>query len=110
MILVIPFKVVCVLTGNLLVRHFSKFEIQGELDLAGTRSGNRLPKSGNWRQAWAIHGIDLGDVRTVEHIEEFRDQVETFHPAKREILQDAKVHRSQCRCVQRISAESERSC
>lgn len=46
MIFGIPFKVVCVLTGNLLAVHFSKFEIHAELDLAGSDSLNGSSESG----------------------------------------------------------------
>jgi hypothetical protein len=39
----------CILNRNLLAGHSSKLEIQGELDLAGTGSSDRLPKSGHRR-------------------------------------------------------------
>ncbi len=51
----------------------------------------------------------MGDVRTVEQVEEFRCHVESSRLAKREVLQDAEVHRGQRMGVQRISAEAERS-
>jgi hypothetical protein len=74
---------------NLLTGHCSKLEIQRELDLAGTGSGNRLRESRHRRQTRAEDRIDLGDIHTVEQVEEFRYHVETFRPAEREILQDA---------------------
>src|SRR5439155_3747858 len=90
--------------------HPSKLKVQRELDLAGTGSGNGLPKSRHRREGRAEHRIDLGDVRAVEQVEEFRDYVETSRPAEWEILQDAQIHSRQCRSLQRVSAESQRSC
>src|ERR1700682_4646037 len=55
-------------------------------------------------------GLIWGNVRTVEHVEEFRYHVEAFASAEWEVLQDAQVHRCQCGCIQRISAEVHRSC
>src|SRR5258706_11866516 len=107
MIFGIPFKVVCVLTGNLLVGHFSKLEIQRELDLAGAGTGNRLPKSAYRSQTLGKNRIDLGDVRTVEQVEEFRYDVDAVHTAEWGLLQDAEVHRGQGRWLQGVSATAE---
>jgi len=55
------------------------------------RSGHGLTKSGYRSQARPEHGVDLGDVRTVEQIEEFRYHVETFHSPEWGVLEDAEV-------------------
>ena len=47
------------------------------------------PDSENW--------IDLRDVRTVEQVEEFRDNIQTLRTSEREILKDAEVHGRQRR-------------
>jgi len=57
---------------------FSKTRIQGELDLAGNpfrrwAVGIRVSESN-----LSEHRIDLGDVDTVEQVEEFSYHVETF--------------------------------
>jgi hypothetical protein len=44
MIFEAPFKLKCVLNRSFLAAYFSKFEIQGELDLPGTGSGDGLLK------------------------------------------------------------------
>ncbi len=55
------------------------------------RSGHGLTKSGYRSQARAKHSVDLGEVRTIEQIEEFRYNVETFHSAESGVLEDAEV-------------------
>ena len=50
-----------------------------KLNLARAGPGNRLRKSGYRSQTCAKDRIDLGDVRIVEQVEEFRYYVETFH-------------------------------
>ncbi len=59
------------------LHELSELKIQGELNLPGAGSGNRPTKSGYGSQTWAEHRIDLGDIRTVEKVEEFRYYVET---------------------------------
>src|SRR5260370_31465792 len=51
------------LVTSCVTERFSKLEIQRELDLAGTRSRNRLPKSPDRRPNWTADKIDPGDLR-----------------------------------------------
>ena len=76
--------------------HSLEFEVQGELDLAGAGSGNRLPEFWYRRHARSEHWIDLGDVRTVEQVEEFRYHVEAFQSTEWEVLHGAEIHGNQC--------------
>jgi hypothetical protein len=62
-----------------------------QLNLVCAASGHGLTKSGYRSQARAEHSVDLGEVRTVEQIEEFRYNVETFHSAEWGVLEDAEV-------------------
>ena len=69
------------------------------MDLAGAGGFDGLAEFGNWREARAEDGIDLGNVGAVEQIEGFRHEIEVTRFA------EGKIRRSSV-TIRGVSMES----
>jgi len=84
----------------------SELEIRRELNLPC--AGDRLQESGLRHSSRAEYRIDLRDIRTVEQVEGFADQVETRVLAERKILQKPEIRVRQHRAPEGVAAEPQR--
>ena len=70
-----------------------ELEINGKLELPGRARLDRPAERLEWRQKRPVDGIHLGDVRAIQHVEGFDDEVELPVRLDVEVLENAKVQR-----------------
>ena len=79
-------------TVSFLSSYRLKFKIKRELKSACTHSGERLEEAWQGNGSLSKDRIELSDVRVVQKIESFRNQVELSPVANWKIPEDAKVY------------------